>query len=309
MSEAPRIDRDGYWRNSQRDEADVVGRIYLDGLGLINRSEAAAGGLGVALDLGDGGLGLLDPTVHEQPARALRQVLPDEQDDEAEHRADEEGHPPRRRRRQVVDDQQGENGGDEGAAPVGPVHRDVDATAVLRRDELVDRRVDGGVLATDAHTGDEPGGVEVVDPALALAGRQRGEQPAGQVDAEGDHEQVLATPLVGQSAEEQRTGDLAQQVDGADGERDRAGREAQCTGLADDVRDVAGDGDLEPVEHPGDAKSDDQSGVEPGPAHPVDAGGNQRTDGRLRCRLGSCRHVRASWEWRVYTRRLQRVTR
>jgi hypothetical protein len=41
--------------------------------------------------------------------------------------------------------------GDQGAEPVRAVDHDVDAAAVLRGDQLVDRRVDRGVLAADAH--------------------------------------------------------------------------------------------------------------------------------------------------------------
>ena len=51
----------------------------------------------------------------------------------------------------------------------------------------------------------------------AVAPGQRGERVAGQVDAQGDDEQVLAAERVGQLAEEQRAEHLAEQVDGGDG--------------------------------------------------------------------------------------------
>jgi len=53
-----------------------------------------------------------------------------------------------------------------------------------------------------------------------MAGHGGRERTAEEVDAEGDHEQVSASPLVGHAAEEESTGYLSEQVDGADGEGD-----------------------------------------------------------------------------------------
>ena len=169
-------------------------------------------------------------------------------------------------------------------APVGAVDREVDPAPVLRRDHLVDGRVDRGVLAADAHAGDDPGGVQEDDP-VAAAGRRRGEPAADQVDAEGDHEEVLAAELVGQLAEEQRPDDLADQVPPGDvGDRARAQVQRVVQGQVGP--DVAGDGDLEAVEDPGDAERDDQPGMEPRPGQPVDPGRDQAADIRTVCRFG-----------------------
>jgi hypothetical protein len=60
-------------------------------------------------------------------------------------------------------------------------------------------RVDRGVLASDARSGDEPAG-----EAPDRVHREGGEHGARQVDAEGDHEQLLPTEPVGQLPEHER---------------------------------------------------------------------------------------------------------
>ena len=62
-----------------------------------------------------------------------------------------------------------------GADPEAAVDREVDAAAVARRDQLVDRRVDRGVLAADAHAGQEPEDEEVPGRERE-GGRDRGER-------------------------------------------------------------------------------------------------------------------------------------
>ena len=217
---------------------------------------------GELLDFGDGGLGLLFPAVHEKPARALGEVLPHEEDDEAQGRADEEGDPPRVADGEVVDHEDEKEGGDERAAPVRPVHGDVHTASVLGRDELVDGRVDGRVFAADAHAGDETGGPDPVGPAVRVTQGQGGEHATEQVHAQGDHEQVAPAELVRHPAEEERPDHLAQEIDGADGEGHFGGGQVQGLLLADESFGIAGDGDLEAVQHPRHPERDDQTGVE-----------------------------------------------
>ncbi len=227
----------------------------------------------------DGGVGLLGPPVHEQPARAFRKVLAHEQHDQAQHRAEDEHHPPRVAGRQVVDHAQGEQGGQEGPGPVAAVDPQVDPAPVAGGHQFVDGGVDGGVLATDAHAGDEPGAVEEDDPALAVPRGGGGAGTAQQVDAESDHEQPAPAQLVGQMAEDQSAGHFAQQVDGADGEGHRGRAHVEGGLFADDVGHVGGDGDLEAVQDPGHPQGDDHHGVELRPAQPVDTGRHQAFDG------------------------------
>ena len=71
-------------RSGQGDEADVAGRCDLDGLGLVDLTEAAAAVLGVpSRSRRRPASASCLPAVHEEPARALGQVLAHEEDDEA----------------------------------------------------------------------------------------------------------------------------------------------------------------------------------------------------------------------------------
>ena len=157
-------------------------------------------------------LALVLAAVDEQPPRALGHVPPHDQDADGEDRAEAEGEPPAPGR---VDDRRVEQRDREQRAgrrpdPERAVDRDVDATAVLRRDQLVDGRVDGGVLAADAHAGQEPR-AEVPQRRH----RERRQHGRDDVDAERDQEELLAPEPVGQLAEEQRSDAGARDVDRA----------------------------------------------------------------------------------------------
>ena len=218
----------------------------------------------------------------EETARALGKVLADEQDDESERRPHEEGDPPRVADGEVVDHEDEEERGDERAAPVRPVHGDVDPAPVLGRDELIDGRVDGRVLTTDAHAGDEAGGPHPVGPAVRVPEGQGGEHPTEEVHAQGDHEQVAPAELVRHPAEEEGADHLAEEVDGADGEGHLGGGKVQGLLLADEAFGVAGDGDLEAVQHPRHPERNDQVSVEPRPTQAVEPGRNQAPDRSVR---------------------------
>jgi hypothetical protein len=263
-------------------------------------TEGAAAALGFLLDPLDSCFGFLLTPVHEEPAWALGQVLANEENHEPQRRADQEGHPPRVTHRQVVHHKNEEQRGDERATPVRPVDGDVDPAPVLGRDELVDGRVDGRVLTTDPHTGDEAGDPDPVDPSLRVPEGQRSHHATEQVHTQGDHEQVPPAELVGHPAEEECAGDLAEQVDRPDGEGHFRGREIEGGLLADEPFGVAGDRDLEAVQYPCHTESDDQTGVESRPAQAVEPGGYQAPDRSIGTIVparpsqlfrGNCRHV------------------
>ena len=96
----------------------------------------------------------------EQPARALGHVAADDED--ADRRGWRRGRRPaasRAGRAMIVGLSSGDGEQRAGgrADPERAVDRQVDAAAVLGGDQLVDRGVDGGVLAADAGAGEEPG--------------------------------------------------------------------------------------------------------------------------------------------------------
>ena len=117
------------------------------------------------LDAADGLLGLLHATVGDEPAWAFREIAPDEDDHERQGRADQEANAPSFARSQRAEQQERRERANDRAEPVGAVDPHVGASPVPRGHHLIDRRVDGRVLAADAHAGDDPGRVEVDDPA------------------------------------------------------------------------------------------------------------------------------------------------
>src|SRR5690606_6036083 len=129
--------------------------------------------------------------------------------------------------------------------------------AVLRRNQLVDGGVDGRVLAADAEAGEEaeeeePPGVE----------GDRGEGGGAEVDREGDHEELLAAPDVGQPAPEEGARAGAGDVEGGGDAGDLAGGDGQsAAGFGQAARDVADDRDLQAVEDPHGAETDDDRPV------------------------------------------------
>jgi bifunctional non-homologous end joining protein LigD len=275
---------------SQRDEADVGGGSDLNRLGIVDLPQRSSRGVSGFLDPFDLSFGFLFPPMHEQPAGTLGQVLAHEENDDAEYGTGQECHPPRVTCREIVLDQEGDDGAEEGTAPVGPVHCDVHSTAVLGRNELVDGRIDGGVLAADAHARHEAGDPEPVDPTLGMAGRQGGEKSSEEIDPQGDHEQVPAPPLVGETAEEEGTGYLAQEVHGADGKGDVTRRQVEGLRLADQRADVTGDDDFQAVQYPGHAERHHQLGMKARPPQSIQTGWNETANRcwRLWSRLSFC---------------------
>ncbi len=204
------------------------------------------------LDLADDLLGLLLVPVDEEPARALGHVAADDQDPDAERRADPEGEAPA----EVGGEQAGveEDGRGEGAAggadPVAAVDDQVDPAADAGRDQLVDRRVDRRVLAADRGAGEEARRVEVPG-GKGEGGRDRGDD----VEGEGEEEELLAAEAIGQLAEEERAQTGAADVEGCRG-ADLAGVEGDAAArFGQPVADAADDRHLEAVEDPDGARA------------------------------------------------------
>src|SRR5215204_102048 len=137
--------------------------------------------------------------VDELPAGALGHVAADQQDGQAEDGAEPEGRPPAEVGGEPVgvEQEQGKGGPEHGAEPERAVDDQVDPAPQPGRDQLVDGRVDGRVLAADPGPGEEPAHVEV----QRLPGERRGHR-GQQVQDQGDHEQLLAAEAVGQIAED-----------------------------------------------------------------------------------------------------------
>lgn len=199
-------------------------------------------------------LGLLLSAVDQQPPWALRDTAAYEEDDQAEDHAEGEGQPPADVRREEGgvqrDDRQ--QGAADRAQPEAAVDDQVDPAPVLGGDQLVDRGVDGRVLAADAEAREEAEGEE--PPGLEGDGGQ-GRGP--QIHRQGDHEQLLAAEAVGEAAEEQRPDARAGDIEGGRGAGDLRGGDRQAAaGLGEASGDVADDRDFQTVEDPYRAEAD-----------------------------------------------------
>ncbi|MDQ0935283.1 hypothetical protein QFZ49_005255 [Streptomyces turgidiscabies] len=180
-------------------EADRLALLDAD-LVLGLRQRFALLRLDLPLDGGDDLLRFPFPAVDQQPAWTLGDMPSYDENDQAEEHAQAEGEAPAHVLRQDVrvqrDDRQ-QRAADR-ADPEAAVDDEVDPAAVERRDELVDRGVDGRVLASDAEAGEE---AEREEPPRREG--HRGQRGGGQIDRQGDHEQLLAAEAVGHPAPEE----------------------------------------------------------------------------------------------------------
>jgi hypothetical protein len=134
-----------------------------------------------------------------------------------------------------------------GADPEAPVDHQVGVAAVTRGDQLLDRRVDRGVLATDAGSRQQAEQREHREVGGQRRGRRRGE-----VQAEGQREELLAAELVSEPAEEQGARHGANQVE-TSGEADLHVAQVQHRARLERTGDRARDRYLKAIEHPGNA--------------------------------------------------------
>src|SRR6185312_161122 len=125
-----------------------------DELSHINRMTLAAQPI---LDARNDGVRLCDPAVRNEPSRALRNPPAHEKYHPTQDGADDERRAPadvgREQGRVEQDDRC--KGADRGAEPEAAVYDEIGPAADTSRDQFLDRRVDGRVLATYAGSGEE----------------------------------------------------------------------------------------------------------------------------------------------------------
>ena len=222
------------------------------------------------LDLRKLSLGLLHAAVGHEPARALGEGARHDEDDESEHGAHQEREPPPDVRGERVQEDERDERAEDRAGPVAAVDPDVDTAAILRGHHLVDRGVDGRVLAADSHARDEPRPVEVDEPQpAAVVHRERRKPCAEEVQEERDDEEPLPPELIRHPPEDERTHDLADEVHRRD-QPDLGRGHVERVGLDEDTGHGARDRDLEAVEDPGGPEPGDHPRVERRPAQAIE---------------------------------------
>src|SRR5882757_158682 len=150
---------------------------------LRHRRMLSCGRCDVFLDVADRLLGKLVLAMRHQPSRAFRHEAAEQQDAEAEDGADAETEPPAdiRGEQALVEQERNSKRSCRCAKPETTVDDEVDTTAILRWNELIDRGIDRRVLAADAEPGDHPENREA--PEIPS---KRTQQHTRQVDDQGD---------------------------------------------------------------------------------------------------------------------------
>ena len=258
-------------------EAGALPRLELDLVARLGQLVAAGRFLYVVLDLTDDPLGLVVAAVQREPARALGHVAAHEQNAERQDRPHPNVSAPADVRVEQVRIQQDrrDGGAERGAQPVAAVDGEVDPAAHPCRDQLVDGRVDGGVLAADAEAGEE-----AADREEGEAAREGGRHRCDEIDGQRDQEELLAPEAIGEMAPEERTRGGADDVD-RPGEPKLPVGDPERVLLGEARADRADDRDLEPVEDPDGAEPEDDQPVPGAPWEPVHARWDARADRAL----------------------------
>ena len=222
----------------------------------------------------------VNAAVDHQPSRRFRNPHANDEDDEPERRADEERAAPsdvgRQQRR--IEQHDRSPGAERCADPEAAVDDEVGPAAIARRHQFLDGRIDGGIFAADARSGEEAKYAKARD-----APRQRGRGGGDEVDRERDEEQLLAPEPVREPAEIERAKHRADKI-GAAGEADLGIAEMEHGARLERARHGAGERHFEPVENPGDAEADHHAGVKAAPREPVEPRRDVGLDKR-RCRV------------------------
>ena len=148
----------------------------------------------------DDALGLLGLAVGQQPPGALGDMMAQEDDRQAQRRADAEAQPPAQVRPEVRPDPAARcwPASRPPPHPERPVDRQVGPASHPAGDQLVDRRVDRRVFAADRRAGEE-----AEEGEAGEVPRERRQEGRDQVQPQRDREELLAAQAVGQVAEDQ----------------------------------------------------------------------------------------------------------
>ena len=250
---------------------------------------------GRSFDLVHDRVGAIGMAVNHQPARTFRDPHPHHEHDEAETGAGEIRQPPA----EIGADQRRIEQNDRAdrahrrADPEAAVDHEIGPSAIARRHQFLNRRIDRGVFAADAGAGEK----SKQRVARDIPG-QRGRGGRGEIERQRDEEQLLAPDPVGEPAEPERAEHGAGEI-GAVGKSDVEIGEMQRRTFLQRAGQRAGQRDLQPIQNPGDAEREHDAGVETAPAQTVETRGNAGFDDAINAR---------SRRPRFYRRKNRRIT-
>ncbi len=234
------------------------------------RGEFALARAHFLLDAVNDFLGFADAAMHHEPARAFGDPQPENENREAEQRAETEDEPPAKPHGQVVrvEHVEREDRARCRADPERGINGEIDLAAQACGNQFVDGGIDGGVFAADARAGECT--EDRVAPESPRHSRERG---GGEVNAERDEEKAFAPETVGEVAEEERADDSARKIRGSRG-ADLLVAEPEGGRIFERGAERASEGDFEAVENPRDAERGDDHPVPSAPRKTVEARGD-----------------------------------
>ena len=217
------------------------------------------------LDFVHDGVRLLGVAMDHQPARAFRNPHPHHEHDQTEARTDQISQPPAMVRCEQLGIEQ-HDGGDRAnrrANPETAVDHEIGPSAIARRHQFLDRRIDRGIFAADTCASQE-----AKQRITRHAPGQRRRSGRRQIDRQRDEEQFLAPDPVGQPAKAERADHGAGKIR-AVGQPDIEIRKLKRRAFLQRTRQRACKRNLKPVEYPGDAEREHDTGVKAAPAQAI----------------------------------------
>jgi hypothetical protein len=141
--------------------------------------------------------------MRHQPSRAFRHKTPEQENRKSEHATDPEAQPPAdvNRKKVLIEKHGGDGCASRCAGPKTAVHDQVDSAAIFCRDQFVDRRVDGGILAPDTHSGQHAESRKTQE----IPG-ERAKEHAGEIDDQRCIKHQPTPETVGHPARDKRAG-------------------------------------------------------------------------------------------------------
>src|SRR5256714_1575042 len=226
----------------------------------------------LVLNHADNLIRLVEASMHHQPAWALWDIAPHEQDCQSKNGAQTKAESPTNVHGEEmwVEQHHRQGSADRRTDPPAAIDREIHVATNSRWDELINSGVNCRILPTDSRARQEAADGEPDE----VGGQGRGYCSA-KVDGQGNHKELFTPIHVGKAGKEQSAQDGAKQVNGAGGS-DLHVREVQRLRLLEHGRDRTDDSDLKSIKNPGDAQRDDHQPVPPAPGKTIHPGGNVR---------------------------------
>src|SRR6185312_4096655 len=229
-----------------------------------------------ALDITHDPLGFRFAAVRHEPARAFRNGVAQKNHDQPQHRANGERHPPAKADGNDSGIEQRDHGSraNGGADPETGIDDEVNTSADPGGNKFVDGGIDRGIFTADARAGKRA--KQRVRSKVPGKSRESG---GAEIEQQRDGEKALAAKAVSKIAEEERTGDCADEIKSCTA-ADLCVSKRERISTLEHRANSAGERDFESIENPGDTQRDDDQPVPAAPRQAIKARRNVADDDR-----------------------------